>query len=411
MGFFVPARRRGHEILDDASVDTKTRIESIADVTWANRLFGGRRAAVLAVEAAMESTPLTVLDVGTGLADIPAEIAARASRRGARITTIGLDERADLLVAARARANHMICASVRALPFRSGSIDIVLCSQLLHHFEAADLASVITELNRVARQRVVIADLRRSRFAAAGFWLASFPLRFHPVTRHDGVVSVFRGFTAAELRAAIWRAVGVAPAVRQRAGFRLTASWKPNDASDPVRRLGTRSHATGLGPMPAGRRMTTTDERLVRAPLERIFALAADVERWPTHLRHYRYVRLHRSDAGNGGLVEMSANRPLGPIDWPTRWTSEMEIHPPDGTVPPAIRFLHVGGITTGMDVEWSFTPVTGGTLVRIIHVWDGPQWPAIGGIAATAVIGPVFIHGIASRTLAGLAHAAERSK
>jgi hypothetical protein len=32
-----------------------------------------------------------------------------------------------------------------------------------------------------------------------------------------------------------------------------------------------------------------------------------------------------------------------------------------------------------------------------------------IGGFAATKVIGPVFVHGIASRTLAGLAAAAER--
>ena len=62
------------------------------------------------------------------------------------------------------------------------------------------------------------------------------------------------------------------------------------------------------------------------------------------------------------------------------------------------------------MDVEWSFTPVAGGTHVRLLHAWDGPQWPLIGVIAATAVIGPVFIHGIASRTLEGLAREAERS-
>jgi hypothetical protein len=60
------------------------------------------------------------------------------------------------------------------------------------------------------------------------------------------------------------------------------------------------------------------------------------------------------------------------------------------------------------MDVEWSFTPVEGGTHVKLLHVWDGPRWPLIGVFAATAVIGPVFIHGIASRTLDGLARVAE---
>ena len=70
---------------------------------------------------------------------------------------------------------------------------------------------------------------------------------------------------------------------------------------------------------------------------------------------------------------------------------------------------LDVRGITTGMDVEWSFTPVQGGTHVRITHVWDGPRWPLLGIFAATAVIGPIFVHGIASRTLEGLARVAER--
>jgi hypothetical protein len=59
--------------------------------------------------------------------------------------------------------------------------------------------------------------------------------------------------------------------------------------------------------------------------------------------------------------------------------------------------------------VEWSFTPVSGGTLTRIVHVWNGPRWPFIGRVAATQVIAPVFVHGIASRTLAGLAAVAER--
>ena len=77
----------------------------------------------------------------------------------------------------------------------------------------------------------------------------------------------------------------------------------------------------------------------------------------------------------------------------------------------PAVRFRHVGGITRGMDVEWTFRPVEDGraTQVHLLHVWDGPTWPLIGVIAATAVIGPVFVHGIASRTLAGLAAVAER--
>ncbi len=164
-----------------------------------------------------------------------------------------------------------------------------------------------------------------------------------------------------------------------------------------------------LGPMPIGRAMTTIDERLVRAPLERIFALAADVERWPALLPHYRYVRFREHRADGGGIVDMSAYRPFGLVHWPTWWRSTMRLHPPGGTEAPAVRFTHIGGVTRGMEVEWTFRDTPQGTHVRILHVWDGPGIPVVGMVAATLVIGPVFVHGIASRTLEGLAAAAER--
>lgn len=165
-----------------------------------------------------------------------------------------------------------------------------------------------------------------------------------------------------------------------------------------------------LGPMPSAARMRTVDELVVRAAVNAIFEIVADVERWPTLLPHYRYVRFRdRMQGSGGGIVEMSANRPFGPLMWPTRWVSLMEVqHPRDGT-PPVIRFRHVEGVTTHMEVAWSFSPVTDGTHVTVLHLWNGPSWPLIGSIAARAVIGPVFVHGIASRTLAGLARAAEQ--
>lgn len=160
--------------------------------------------------------------------------------------------------------------------------------------------------------------------------------------------------------------------------------------------------------MPAVARMRTVDECVVRAPFQIVFDIAADVERWPELLDHYRYVRFRERQVG-GGVVEMAANRPFGPLAWPTWWVSQMDVRPLRDGSAPVIRFRHVEGITTRMEVEWSFSPVTGGTHVTVLHLWNGPSWPLIGHAAARAVIGPVFIHGIASRTLAGLARAAEQ--
>lgn len=165
-----------------------------------------------------------------------------------------------------------------------------------------------------------------------------------------------------------------------------------------------------LGPMPDERAMRTLDEQLVRAPLERIFALAADVERWPAVLAHYRHVRFQERRGDGGGIVDMSAYRPFGLVRWPTWWRSRMSVRTAGEAGGPSIRFTHVGGITTGMEVEWTFEPAGAATHVRVLHLWDGPPIPGAGPLAASLVIGPVFVHGIASRTLAGLATAAERA-
>ena len=149
--------------------------------------------------------------------------------------------------------------------------------------------------------------------------------------------------------------------------------------------------------------MRTVDARQIAAPVERVFEAARHVERWPEILPHYRFVRMleRRPD---GGLVEMSANRPFGPFGWPTWWTSEMWVD--EGRY--EVRYKHVRGITRGMDVVWRVVPTQTGTHVTIVHEWSGPAWPVLRWPAANWVIGPVFVHGIASRTLAGIARAVE---
>ena len=155
--------------------------------------------------------------------------------------------------------------------------------------------------------------------------------------------------------------------------------------------------------------MRTVDEMVVQASPATMYELAADVESWPSLLPHYRYVRFRDKQVG-GGIVEMSANRPFGPVGWPTWWVSRMDARPHADNPDPVIRFSHIEGITTRMEVEWAFASLPNDrTHVSIVHVWNGPTWPLIGTLAARLVIGPVFVHGIASRTLAGLAAVAER--
>jgi SAM-dependent methyltransferase len=228
----APTRRRGIELLDDPSSDTALATRSLQDVARSNRWFGGANAVIaelvpVLAAARGRSAPLTLLDVGTGAGDIP-ELARRiADRGGVRLLTMGLEVTPALAAASRPRSGDAIAGDALALPFADRSVDIVACSQVLHHFEAADGARLLAEMNRVARVRVIVADIRRAWAAAAGLWVGSWALGFHPVSRHDGVVSVLRGFRAAELSAAVVAATGCLPSVRNRRGFRVTASWTP----------------------------------------------------------------------------------------------------------------------------------------------------------------------------------------
>ncbi|MDQ2890630.1 MAG: methyltransferase domain-containing protein [Gemmatimonadota bacterium] len=229
MSLLTPRRRYEAELLDSHSEDEALVLRSVEDIERSNFFFQGVRAAVAELRLHFADLPeyATLLDVGTGMGDVPEAAERAAAQRGIRLDTLGLDTVAALSRRASECVTHAVCGSGLALPFRSESVDIVMCSQTLHHFREEDESVLVREMNRVARVAVVVSDLRRSWIAAAGFWAASFPLRFHPVTRHDGVLSVLRGFTPAELGATVERAIGVTPRVHSRLGFRLTTSWKP----------------------------------------------------------------------------------------------------------------------------------------------------------------------------------------
>lgn len=167
-----------------------------------------------------------MLDVGTGLADIPAEARRVAAHGGVSLSAVGLDVSESIARLARRHLIAVVVGDVKRLPVKDNAADIITCSQLLHHFTDEGAHLVIGELHRVSREWVVVSDLRRSWLAAAAFWLASTLLRFHPVTRSDGVTSVLRGFTARELEALIVGAVGVRPRVRRGVFWRLTATWR-----------------------------------------------------------------------------------------------------------------------------------------------------------------------------------------
>jgi len=155
--------------------------------------------------------------------------------------------------------------------------------------------------------------------------------------------------------------------------------------------------------------MYTEDCITIAAPLRRVYELAADIERWPGLLPHYRWVTVLRDLPDRGAsrrrLVEMAATRD----GFPVIWVSIQELDPRQHEV----RYQHVRGMTRGMDVIWELTSSvdmggTEGTTVRLIHLFD-PPWPRpFGPLIARYIVGGLFVHDIATKTLRRIKDLAE---
>jgi ubiquinone/menaquinone biosynthesis C-methylase UbiE len=229
----IPTRERGFEHLDDPALPAETAERSLQDVALSNKLFGGTRAVLaemqLVCEAAQRDgvTTLSLLDVGTGLADIPAAVGKLAARFGIALSPIGIEPSPELAHVAHKHVATAVAGDGRALPFAGHSIDVVTCSQVLHHFTDSDAQLLLRECTRVARRAVIIAEIRRSWLAIILLWLVSFPLRFHAFSRHDGVASIRRGFTVRELALAVQQSGINTAHTRKRFGWRVTAIWHP----------------------------------------------------------------------------------------------------------------------------------------------------------------------------------------
>jgi predicted nicotinamide N-methyase len=220
----------GDELLDHPDADPRVVHDSLHHIARSNRWFGGwwavRHGLGRVLGDAPDKRPLTLLDIGTGLADLPRAAVSWAAARGMVLRPLGLERHRTAAALASRNGVATLLGCAGALPVRDKSVDVVIASQLVHHLAPEAIVTFCREAERIARLGVVIADLRRSRWAMAAFWIGSRLLGFDRATRDDGLTSIRRGFTAPELATLLARA-GIEPRVERTPGFRLVATWKP----------------------------------------------------------------------------------------------------------------------------------------------------------------------------------------
>jgi 2-polyprenyl-3-methyl-5-hydroxy-6-metoxy-1,4-benzoquinol methylase len=201
------------ELLADATPEQVAA--NLGDLRRLNRYFGGRQT-LQTVLGPLLRPGSRVLDVGAASGDHAATFAQ------AKVVSIDIAESH-----LRTAAGDRVVADAFVLPFAAKSFDIVMANLFLHHFEDAAIVSLLAQFARLARVAVVVNDLERSRMAWSFLPLTAPLLGWHPLTIHDGTVSVAAAFQPAELAALFDRAGLAGVQVRRhRPWFRLSAVWR-----------------------------------------------------------------------------------------------------------------------------------------------------------------------------------------
>jgi SAM-dependent methyltransferase len=202
------------EFLDGPLDDPDVLIGNLRDLRRVNRWLGGVALSRAAIDAlvgrqADTGTSITLLDVGTGAADIPVALLADWQRRDRHLEVTAVDSRAEVLFAARMarpaidRVKRLTLATAdgRSLPYPDDSFDVVHASMVIHHLEPADAVTLLREMRRVSRRGVVVNELRRGWLYWLGARLLAWIGTRNRFTRHDGPLSVRRAYSVGELRA------------------------------------------------------------------------------------------------------------------------------------------------------------------------------------------------------------------
>jgi SAM-dependent methyltransferase len=226
--------RRSEELerLDTGDYTPEEYERCLAELRRVNRWLGDASALRRSVLAAIERDgppEFALLDVGSGSGELLREVARWARHRRMKARLVGLELNARAAGAALAEsAAYPEVSAVRAdalrMPFAEGAFDYVMCSLFTHHFRDEGVVALLSEMGRVARRRVFVIDLRRSRRSYFLYTTAGRLVVRSPMVRHDGALSILRGFAPGELRRLAERAGLSRPNVRRRLPFRLVLS-------------------------------------------------------------------------------------------------------------------------------------------------------------------------------------------
>jgi 2-polyprenyl-3-methyl-5-hydroxy-6-metoxy-1,4-benzoquinol methylase len=198
--------------MDDPAVDRDQLDGALRFIRGVNKRLGGVSALISHLERWAErwptDRPVTLLDIGTGSADLPLEAVRWARERGHDLRVTGIDLHETTLELARDHveaepdlAESITLRTADALKldetFEPESFDYVHAGLFLHHLTDMQIMIVLRLMDRLARRGIIWNDLVRSTVGRGFIHLAT--IGKPEIIRHDARVSVEAGFTKAEV--------------------------------------------------------------------------------------------------------------------------------------------------------------------------------------------------------------------
>ncbi|TPG41261.1 methyltransferase domain-containing protein [Sphingomonas koreensis] len=221
----LAVRAIADELMDADDLDTATYTAVVGDLAKVNAVTMAARPTLAFLERATAGmTRFRLLDVGFGDGDMLRRIAAWAAKRGLAAELVGVDlnRRSEAAAAAHTPPGLPIryitgdYADLADQPW-----DFIVSSLVAHHMTPAQLVAFLRFMEAQARRGWLINDLHRHGFAHRGFPILASVMRWHPIVRHDGTLSIARAYRPGEWPA-ILAAAGIADARVYRAfPFRL----------------------------------------------------------------------------------------------------------------------------------------------------------------------------------------------
>ena len=202
------------EWMDDPAVDEATFRDCLTDLAAVNGWTLARPPTLRWLAQATRDLPrgtrFTLVDVGFGHGDMLRSIHRWATHRGLRPELIGVDLSPWSAPIARAATPPDM-----AIDYRTGDvfearfdrpIDFIVSSLVAHHMTDDQLVAFLRWMEATAMRGWFVNDLHRHALAYHGFRVLSAIMRWHPMVRHDGALSVTRAFRRADWERLIARA-------------------------------------------------------------------------------------------------------------------------------------------------------------------------------------------------------------